>query len=85
MWDLAAFSLECGFTEEDDELFFKLYFEGEIEKNNKVKFLMNKIFQDFLWAIWTLIKEAEGDNFGTYGIERYNRARKNIEILHKFI
>ena len=46
---------------------------------------MNKIFQDFLWAIWTLIKEAEGDNFGTYGIERYNRARKNIEILHKFI
>ncbi|MDV4150004.1 winged helix-turn-helix transcriptional regulator [Clostridium sp. AL.422] len=85
MWDLAAFSLECGFNEEDDELFFRLYFEGEIEKNNKVKILMNKIFQDFLWSIWTLIKEAEGDDFGTYGIERYNRARKNIEILYKII
>ena len=85
MWDLAAFSLECGFSEEDDELFLKIYFEGEIERNNKIKILMNKVFQDFLWAIWTLIKEAEGDNFGNYGIERYNRARKNIEILYKNI
>lgn len=85
MWDLAAHSLECGFNEEDDELFFRKYFKGDIDKDNKIKILINKILQDFLWSIWTLIKEAEGDDFGTYGIERYNRARKNIEILENLI
>lgn len=85
MWDLAAHSLECNFTEEDDELFFYKYFEGEIEKNDKIKFLINKILQDFLWSIWTLIKEAKGDDFGTYGLDRYNRAKKNLYILESVI
>lgn len=81
MWDLAALSLECDFMEDDEELFLKLYFNGEIKKNNKIKLLINKISQDFLWSIWTLIKEAEGDDFGTYGVDRYNRAKKNLDVL----
>ncbi|MDB1921745.1 phosphotransferase [Clostridium tertium] len=85
MWDLAAYSLECGFSEDDDELLLRIYFKGKIEKNNKIKILINKILQDFLWSIWTLIKEAEGDNFGTYGIDRYNRAKRNINILYSII
>lgn len=85
MWDLAAHSLECNFTEDDEELFLKLYFNGEVEKNNKIKLLINKIFQDFLWAIWTLIKEAEGDDFGSYGIDRYNRAKKNLDVLENIL
>jgi thiamine kinase-like enzyme len=39
---------------------------------------MNKIYQDFLWSIWTIIKEAKGDDFGTYGMDRFNRARNNL-------
>lgn len=85
MWDLAAYSLECNFSEEDDELFFCKYFEGEIEKNNKIKFLINKILQDFLWSIWTLIKAVKGDDFGSYGLHRYNRAKKNLCILDSII
>jgi thiamine kinase-like enzyme/choline kinase len=79
MWDLAAHSMECGFCEKDEELFLSLYFSNQpITIDIKKKILMNKIFQDFLWTIWTCIKEAKGDNFGTYGIDRFNRARANL-------
>ncbi|WP_412966713.1 NTP transferase domain-containing protein [Fredinandcohnia sp. 179-A 10B2 NHS] len=82
MWDLAAHSLECGFSEEDEELFLSHYFEKEeITNELKDRVLINKIFQDFLWSTWTIIKEAKGDSFGSYGIERYTRAKKNIELL----
>jgi phosphotransferase system HPr-like phosphotransfer protein len=30
------------------------------------------------------VKEAKGDNFGTYGIDRYNRAIKNISKLQNW-
>ncbi|MCA1031400.1 NTP transferase domain-containing protein [Bacillus timonensis] len=82
MWDLAAHSLECEFSQEDEELFLSLYFEGEeIPEEIHTRILIHKIFQDFLWSIWTILKEAKGDDFGTYGIDRFNRAIKNIEKL----
>lgn len=85
MWDLAGHSLECDFTEDDEELFLDMYFQGNIKKNNRLKILINKICQDFLWSVWALIKDAEGIDFGTYGIDRYNRAKKNIEKLEALI
>ena len=82
MWDLAALSLENEFSEDDIELMFRLYFNGkETDKNSRRRLLIHQICQDFLWAVWTLIKEAEGDDFGTYGIDRYNRAKENLEKL----
>ncbi|WP_302631949.1 phosphotransferase [uncultured Clostridium sp.] len=81
MWDLAAHSLENGFTEDEEELFLKLYFEGKIEEKYRKRILINKVYQDFLWSIWTKIKEAKGDDFGTYGIDRYNRAKTNLRII----
>ncbi|MEG7862595.1 phosphotransferase [Bacillus mobilis] len=79
MWDIAAHCLESGFSIEEEELFLKYYFNGEIEISHKKRILINKIFQDFLWSIWTKIKEATGSDFGKYGIERYCRAKKNMQ------
>ena len=81
MWDLAAHCLENSFTEDEEELFLKLYFKGKVEEKYKKRVLINKIYQDFLWSTWTNIKEAKGDDFGTYGIDRYNRAKKNLGII----
>ncbi|MDR6121570.1 thiamine kinase-like enzyme/choline kinase/predicted transcriptional regulator [Bacillus sp. SLBN-46] len=79
MWDVAAHSLECEFTPEDEELFLSLYLQqDEIPLDIQQRVLMNKIFQDFLWSIWTIIKEAKGDDFGQYGINRFNRAIANL-------
>ncbi|MDG4657599.1 phosphotransferase [Ectobacillus antri] len=81
MWDVAAHSLECNFSPEEEELFLQLYFGQPAEEKIKTRILLNKIFQDFLWSIWTQIKEAQGDDFGTYGIDRYNRAKANLTQL----
>lgn len=81
MWDLAAHSLESDFLEGEEEIFLSLYFEGRIEDRYKKKILIYKICQDFLWSIWTNIKEAKGDNFGTYGEDRYNRAKINLKKI----
>ncbi|WP_374718154.1 phosphotransferase [Neobacillus sp.] len=84
MWDVAAHSLECDFTQEDEELFLSLYLQtDDIPLEIQQRVIMNKIFQDFLWSIWTIIKEAKGDDFGTYGMDRFNRARKNVN--HEWI
>jgi len=82
MWDLAALSLENEFSEDDIELMFRLYFNGkEANKDSRRRLLIHQICQDTLWAVWTLIKEAEGDDFGTYGIDRYNRAKEYLKKL----
>ena len=78
MWDLAAHILECEFSEEDEELFLNTYFNGNIDEKYKTKILIFKICQDFLWSIWTNIKESKGDDFGSYGEKRYTRAKNNL-------
>lgn len=81
MWDLAAHSLENSFNDNEEELFLNIYFNGKVEEKYKKRILINKIYQDFLWSIWTNIKEAKGDDFGSYGLDRYNRAKKNLNII----
>ncbi|AQS11897.1 choline/ethanolamine kinase [Clostridium saccharobutylicum] len=82
MWDLAALSLENEFSQDDIDLMFRLYFNGkEADENSRRRLLIHQICQDTLWAVWTLIKEAEGDDFGTYGIDRYNRAKEYLMKL----
>lgn len=79
MWDLAAHIIECDFSEDEEELFLQKYFQtSNIEEKYKKKILIFKICQDFLWSLWTNIKEAKGDDFGSYGIDRYNRAKENL-------
>lgn len=83
MWDLAAHSVESEFNEDEEELLLRTYFQGDVEDKYKKRVLINKIYQDFLWSTWTNIKEAKGDDFGTYGIDRYNRAKRNLDIILK--
>lgn len=82
MWDLAALSLENDFSEDDIELMFRLYFNGkDADDDSRRRLLIHQICQDILWSVWALIKEAEGDDFGTYGIDRYNRAKEYLKKL----
>ena len=71
------------FSEDEEELLLNIYFNGKLEEKYQKRILINKIYQDFLWSTWTIIKEAKGDDFGTYGIDRYTRAKKNLEVILK--
>lgn len=81
MWDVAAHFIECEFTEDEEEMFLKAYFNSNVTEKDKIKILCHKICQDFLWSLWTCVKEAQGDNFGDYGKMRYKRAIKNLAKL----
>jgi thiamine kinase-like enzyme len=81
MADLAALFLESGFTKENQDFVLREYFEGDIPENAYKKILCFQVLWDTLWAQWTVIKEANGDDFGTYGIDRYNRAIHNLRTI----
>lgn len=84
MWDLAAHSLECNFSKEEEKEFLDSYFLGKMTKEENLRIQIHKICQDFLWSIWTILKEAKGISFGDYGIERYNRAIKLLGELKSY-
>lgn len=81
MADLAALFLEADFDKENEEYFLDKYFEGKIPSNAKEKIMCYQILWDYLWAQWTVIKEAKGDDFGTYGTDRFNRAILNLNKI----
>jgi len=81
MFDVAALFLENDFTPEDEELFFHYYFGGEaVPAGCREKILIFKIVQDFLWSVWTVLKESKGDDFGSYGPDRFARAKRNMAL-----
>lgn len=81
MVDVAALFLENEFSQEDEELFFSYYFEGENVDiaPYREKIFIFKITLDFLWSIWTVVKEAKGDDYGSYGQDRFDRALKMMD------
>lgn|SRR5690625_1524794 len=78
LWDIAAYMLESGFTIFEEDLFLSYYFERAVTQDEWRRIHLHKIFQDYLWSLWTLFKEEKGDEFGTYGSHRFMRARENI-------
>lgn len=79
MWDLAAHLAECNFKPLEEELFLQYYFQKQPDKVSKEKIAIYKICQDVLWSAWTVLKEARGDDFGSYGRDRMNRAIQRRE------
>lgn len=83
-WDLASHLLECEFSPAEEELFLKYYYSEGIDPKNQEKILIFKICQDLLWTAWTVLKEANGDDFGAYGKERMQRAKKLWEEYQEY-
>ena len=81
LWEISALFIENKFSLENQEYFLHEYYGGEIPEYTHRKIFIYQILQDILWAIWTCIKEAAGDDFGSYGIDRYLRGVENINKL----
>lgn len=80
LWDLAAFSLELDLSANEEADFFQYYFGKMMTEEERERILIHKIFQDFLWSIWTLFKEEKGDQFGLYGRHRFERAKNYVQL-----
>lgn len=81
MADFAALFIEADFTKENEDYILGKYFNGEIPENTFEKILCYEILWDYLWSQWTVIKESKGDDFGTYGQDRFERAKKNLKRI----
>lgn len=81
MADFAALFIEADFEKENEDYILEKYFDGNIPTEAREKILCYQILWDYLWAQWTVIKEAKGDDFGSYGIDRFNRAIKNLKLI----
>lgn len=82
MADFAALFLESEFSIENQDYMLSHYFEGDIPDNAMPKILCYQVLWDYLWSQWTVIKEAKGDDFGTYGRDRYNRAKELLSRIN---
>lgn len=82
MADFAALFLEASFEKENEDYILEKYFEGNIPEDARLKILCYQILWDYLWAQWTVIKESKGDDFGTYGRDRFNRAIANLKRIN---
>ena len=78
MWDLAALFIESNYRKSEEGDFFKYYY-SEKAPVSIAKIMIYKILQDFLWSLWTIYKEEQGAEFGSYGQDRYNRCLKNLK------
>lgn len=84
MADFAALFIEAGFDKENEDYILDKYFHGNIPADARIKILCYQILWDYLWSQWTVIKEKNGDDFGTYGQDRFNRAILNLNKLNEW-
>lgn len=82
MADFAALFIESEFTEDSQDYFLRKYYQDKIPPYTKEHILCYEILWDTLWAQWTVIKEANGYDFGTYGKDRYNRAKELLSRIN---
>lgn len=83
MADFAALFIEAGFEKENQDYILEAYFDGGIPDNAKEKILCYQVLWDYLWAQWTVIKEASGDDFGSYGQDRFNRVIRGLRKINQ--
>ncbi len=83
MWDLADVSIEADFCEAQEEAFLKFYFGREPEPAEVMRFHANKLYLDFLWALWGKTRVPfDGEEMEQYGQTRYERLSRNLSHFH---
>ena len=80
-WEFAGLFNENNFSQDNREFFLHQYFGAKIPAYTWEKIFIYEILMDVLWAQWTVIKEAAGDDFGTYGPDRFHRALSNLKKI----
>ncbi len=79
--DVAMYSVFAYLKEEDILELLDMYLN---EKANSEEIIVTYAYvalAGFLWSLWTLYKQANGEDFGTYGIIQYKYARDYSRIV----
>lgn len=82
--DIAALFLESEYSDSNLHKFLEYYYKGEEPSDIIERIISYQVLWDCLWAQWTVIKEAEGDDFGSYGVDRFFRAQSSLNKLNDY-
>lgn len=86
MWDLADVSIEAELSPEEDNILIRSYFNGAASEDELKRFQANKLYLDFLWALWGKARVPfDGDEMERYAEMRYTRLKQNINKFASFI
>ena len=77
MWDLGTYSCECGFNDDQNNLFLNTYFGKEPTEEQRFRFISYRVLCDFIWSMWGLYQGKTSGNadfdFAAYSNNRYQR------------
>ncbi|WP_303969739.1 choline/ethanolamine kinase family protein [Sporosarcina ureae] len=79
-WDLAAFILERELSEEQEQLLLDYY---GLPADSKQSLDLQKLKSDFLWSLWSLVKELEDPSFEAYTAKRTERLIEGLEQYYR--
>jgi len=86
-WDIASFTLESGFDEEEERRFLASYAGPAASDRLKVRVEAYRLLQDFLWSLWSLLQETasrdpvRARSYRDYGLDRFLRARQRLAFV----
>lgn len=83
--DLAMFCVYSGYDENSSMALLNNYLGREETYEECIVLFSYMSLFGFLWALWTQLKQAKGEDFGTYGIEQYQYARNYAREVKKLI
>jgi thiamine kinase-like enzyme len=77
-WDLGDLSVEGAFTDEQDAVLLRAYFDGEPPAADAARMVIHKAMCDLLWTLWGVIQHVNdnpADDFWAYATGRFERCR----------
>lgn len=80
-FDIAAYIIESRLTTEAIDQLFEAYYGNTFTQDDLMKVKCYMMAQDLLWTVWALLRHYTGDDYLDYCSLRYNRLRRNIQVL----
>lgn len=82
LWDVADLSIEAELDEDKDRILLDAYTGHEVSEEIKLRFMVNKVYIDFLWSLWGKARVPfEGDCMEEYARSRYARMKENLRKI----
>lgn len=84
VWDLSCLSIEANYSDVEDNILLKSYYQRNITDDERKHFIIEKILIDYLWTLWGLARVPfDGDFMREYASGRYERLHDNIKQYKK--
>ena len=84
VWDLANHSIECNFTNAQEQQLLETYYQTkELPPLIELKFLLIKFVLILSGQLGQFLKKVEGDNFGSYGKNRSGARLEKYDLVKK--